>query len=314
MKTFLYILLSVTFLFFGSVYLFIPAEIVISKAEQVESSERVLAQSLNNVLDITKWWPGEKGDAAGTDSSLLKLNGLTYKVGSSNYNFKKVVISSGTSNYNSTITWIPRADNIVHVGWITTIKASNNPFKRIIQYQEARKIKANMLIVIEHLLSFVINSNNVYGYKFERQTVKDTILATASITGPTYPDTRKVYQLINSVKIYVSDQNAIQVNAPMLNISKDPSGIYRATVAIPINKEIKPNKTIVINHMVAGNILVAEIKGGPNSIAGGFKQMNIYLKDFKLTSPAMPFESLVTDRSSEPDTSKWITRIYYPIL
>ena len=314
MKTFLYTLLSITLLFFGSVYLFIPAEIVISKAEQVESSERIIAQSLNNVPGIIKWWPEEKGDAAGSDTSLLKLNGLTYKFSTSSYNFKKVVISSGTTTYNSTITWIPRANNIVHVGWKASIKASKNPFKRIIQYYEAHKIKANMVIVLERLLRYVVNSKNVYGYELERQTVKDTILATSSIYSPTYPDTRKVYQLISSLKKYVNDQNAIQVNAPMLNISQDPSGIYQAMVAIPINKDIKPGKNIVINHMVAGNILVAEIKGGPNSIAEAFKQMKTYLKDFKLTSPAMPFESLVTDRSSEPDTSKWITRIYYPIL
>ncbi|HUH32511.1 MAG TPA: GyrI-like domain-containing protein, partial [Daejeonella sp.] len=182
------------------------------------------------------------------------------------------------------------------------------------QYQQARQIKANMVIVIERLLSFVVNTKNVYGYKLERQTVKDTILATSSIYSYTYPDTGKVYQLINSVKKYVKDQNGIQVNNPMLNISKDPSGRYQAMVAIPINEDIKPDKNIVINHMVAGNILVAEIKGGPNRIAEGFKQMKTYMKDFKLVSPAMPFESLVTDRSSEPDTSKWITRIYYPIL
>jgi effector-binding domain-containing protein len=298
----------------GSVYIFIPGQIVISEAELVESSERIIAQSLNNSLNIHNWWPGKEANASGTDTSLLKLNELTYTFSTSNYNFKTVVIGSGTANYNSTITWMPKSNNVIHVGWIATIKASNNPFKRILQYQDARNIKANMVIVIERLLNFVTDSKNVYGYKFERQIVKDTILATASITSPTYPDTREVYQLINSVQKYVSNENAVQVNAPMLNISRVRSGIYRAIVAIPINKDIKPDKNIVINHMVAGNILVAEIEGGPNRIAEGFKQMKTYLKDFKLTSPAMPFESLVTDRNSEQDTSKWITRIYYPIL
>jgi hypothetical protein len=42
--------------------------------------------------------------------------------------------------------------------------------------------------------------------------------------------------------------------------------------------------------------------------------MKAYMKDFKLTSPAMPFELLVTNRANEPDTSKWVTKIYYPIL
>ncbi|HUH33016.1 MAG TPA: hypothetical protein VLZ28_03630, partial [Daejeonella sp.] len=180
MKKSLYTLLATTLLFFVGVYVFIPGEIVISKAESVESSDRIIAQSLNNNPNIIKWWPGEKDNPAQTDTSILKLNELTYKFSVSSYNFKKVVISSGRTNYNSTITWVPKANNIVYVGWVTSIKASNNPFKRIEQYQQARKIKANMVIVIERLLSFVVNTKNVYGYKFERQTVKDTILATSS--------------------------------------------------------------------------------------------------------------------------------------
>ena len=31
-------------------------------------------------------------------------------------------------------------------------------------------------------------------------------------------------------------------------------------------------------------------------------------------SPAIPFESLITNRLEEPDTSKWVTKIYYPFL
>ena len=36
------------------------------------------------------------------------------------------------------------------------------------------------------------------------------------------------------------------------------------------------------------------------------------MTDNALSSPAIPFESLVTNRMQEPDTSKWVTKIYYP--
>jgi len=65
--------------------------------------------------------------------------------------------------------------------------------------------------------------------------------------------------------------------------------------------------------MKAGNILVTEVKGGPSIINNAFKQMDTYVTDHERIPPAIPFLSLVTNRVQEPDTSKWITRIYYPV-
>ena len=38
------------------------------------------------------------------------------------------------------------------------------------------------------------------------------------------------------------------------------------------------------------------------------------MDDYHLTSPAISFQSLVTDRQVEKDSLKWITKIYYPIM
>jgi hypothetical protein len=65
--------------------------------------------------------------------------------------------------------------------------------------------------------------------------------------------------------------------------------------------------------MIPGKILVTEVKGGNYTTGEALKQLDIYLDDNHLSSPAIPFESLVTDRSQETDTAKWVTKIYYPI-
>jgi hypothetical protein len=123
-----------------------------------------------------------------------------------------------------------------------------------------------------------------------------------------------VSNLIQLVKKVLKKQGVSQVSPPMLNIWKDERGYFKTMVAIPINKEIKPDSRVLMKRMVAGSILVAEIRGGPHAITKGFNQMENYMKDFKLNSPAIPFQSLITDRSAEPDTAKWITKIYYPVL
>lgn len=65
--------------------------------------------------------------------------------------------------------------------------------------------------------------------------------------------------------------------------------------------------------MIPGKILSAEIRGGTYTSKESIKRLELYMDDHKLTSPAIPFESLVTDRSKEADTARWVTKLYYPI-
>jgi hypothetical protein len=42
--------------------------------------------------------------------------------------------------------------------------------------------------------------------------------------------------------------------------------------------------------------------------------MNNYISDYGRTIVAIPFASLITDRRLEPDSAKWVTRIYWPLI
>jgi hypothetical protein len=99
----------------------------------------------------------------------------------------------------------------------------------------------------------------------------------------------------------------------MLNI--DSSGRKVITkIGIPIDREIDVTGTAYeIKRMVLGNILISEVTGGPYTSKNATKQVELYMNDHKRKSPAIPYESLVVDRSAEPDTAKWVTRIYYPV-
>jgi hypothetical protein len=89
---------------------------------------------------------------------------------------------------------------------------------------------------------------------------------------------------------------------------------YQTMVAIPVNKPLPGRGPILAKRMVPGNILVAEVRGGTAAVEEGFRQLDAYVSEHRTRPPGLPFQSLVTDRRTEPDTSKWITRLYYPIL
>ncbi len=100
----------------------------------------------------------------------------------------------------------------------------------------------------------------------------------------------------------------------MLNVHKDGPELYEAMVALPTKSDLLSTGNFQLKKMVLGKILMAEIKGGEHTIIKGEEELTNYVNDYKKISPAIPFQSLVTNRQQESDTSKWVTRLYYPIF
>ena len=314
MKSIIYGFLGLV-LCIASIYIFIPDQIIISTTEQVESSDRVISEYLNSNSKRQQWWPKISSRKSITpDITNPDLNGYEYQFKPGNSSSTNVLIIKKDLKINSVIFWQSLNRSTYKITWRTVLRASKNPIERLLQYQEARQVKQNMNLIFIDFLTFIAENKNVYQFNIERRMVKDTILATSSMLSASYPETTKIYNLIDEVRAYAVKHGSKPVNVPMLNVSRDPKGEYLTIVAIPIDKNIKTSKSVKVKYMVPGNILVTEVKGGPGKVAEGFNQMKNYINDFKLMSPAIPFESLVTDRVKESDTSKWITRIYYPIF
>jgi hypothetical protein len=66
--------------------------------------------------------------------------------------------------------------------------------------------------------------------------------------------------------------------------------------------------------MFLGNILMAKVCGGEASIVNAQTELNHYVSDWQKIAPAIPYQSLVTNRLTITDTTKWITELYYPVL
>jgi len=99
----------------------------------------------------------------------------------------------------------------------------------------------------------------------------------------------------------------------MMNIKQSEDGRYETQVAIPTNHLLQNDGKIHYRRMVPGYFMVTEVKGGSFTIQEAMKQMDYYVSDYKKTVMAKPFQILVTNRLTETDTSKWITKIYIPV-
>lgn len=171
-----------------------------------------------------------------------------------------------------------------------------------------------MEAILQRLQTFAADMRNVYGIRVTHAIVQDTLLLATEHEGIGQPSNTLIYALIDKATAYVTAQGAQITNPPLLSIITQDSIHYKTMVALPINREIAATPIFFIRRMFAGNILITEVKGGPATVAKAFALLENYRLLNTMTSPAKPFETLVTNRLTEPDTSKWVTKIYYPVF
>lgn len=307
MKKMLIALLILVCLLLIGIYAFIPSKIYFREIVVIKANPNAAKRLLNNERNWNNWWSKEnkKNEQAGNKSY--------------HYTFKggmiqgiRININNSSVGVNSLLNIIPIDRDSVAVEWEGRSAAEFNPLRRVDKYTERKKIETEVENLLQNIKAFLENKENLYPIRISQIQVKDTLLVVTKDSFKNYPTTDEVYHLIGSLQEFISKEGAIGTNYPMLHITSD-SGYFKTMVAIPVNKVVPAKGNFLFKRMVPGKILVTEVKGGRYTTAHALKQLENYLEDNELQSPAIPFESLVTDRSKEPDTSKWVTKIYYPV-
>lgn len=310
MKKVLTIAVVILLLLVAGVYLLIPRQITDTHYVKFKSTpgaaERFLAQK-----DKWKaWWPG----TVNADGS-FSYNEYTYLQSVPPLpNMVNIDMSNKSDSVSGRITILPLSKDSVGLAWESITNTSNNPFQKIRVYNNTRGFNSQIRQVLDSFRLFLEKTENVYGLTVTQEKVTDTLLVTTKKISDKSPTTEEAYQLIGQLRNYVDAQGAQAVNPPMLYVSYTEDNRIQTMVAIPVNKVLPGTPSIVFKRMVPGKILVTEIKGGPYTVKQAFAQLELYAEDNKKVAPAIPFEMLMTDRIQEKDTTKWVTRIYYPTL
>jgi hypothetical protein len=80
-------------------------------------------------------------------------------------------------------------------------------------------------------------------------------------------------------------------------------------VALSINKALPDKGEILHRRYVPWKDLMLEVKGGDSAIARARRALDNYVNDNQIQVMSKTYESLVTDRSLEKDSSQWVTRL-----
>jgi hypothetical protein len=216
------------------------------------------------------------------------------------------------TTHNSLMRFIALRTDTTLVHWNAVVRGGNAPWQRIQTWRKSRRINTEVQKFLLQLRKLE-QPEQIYGFAINRGRVKDTAFIATRFTSPNYPTTAAIYKQIALLEQYIKAQRAEAVGYPMLHVQATGSA-FEAMVALPVNKLLPANGPFEPKRMIMGNILSAEIKGGTTKVESGMKQLQHYVTDHEHTSPAIPFLSLVTNRMEESDSTKWITKLYYPII
>lgn len=288
------------------IYFYIPSELQINQTVKAACSQVGANRVLSDSTQWQHWWPGEK-------PGNFTFDGISYRPTFPASTGFRIFIDNKNETKESLLIVLPGTDTTA-INWRCSFTTSKNPFVRVSQYFAVNDLAKNMHAILEHLTSYLNKTENIYGIKITPGIVTDTLLVSTFSNILHYPSTEEVYALINKLRAALKKENVDSSGYPMLNVSRTDIATYTVRVAIPVHHAINEENDIHIKRMVPGNIMISQdIIGGPNTVSAAFKAMDAYVGDYQRTIPAIPFQSLITDRSVETDTAKWITKIYYPV-
>ena len=290
-----------------SVYLVIPSTINITQITPVHCT---ITGAYRQMATADKWaaWSLNRPNRP------LRYHYDTYFITKNLVNTVEVHISHQDMSINSIIHLLPLTSDSSVIEWKCSFTSGSNPFKRIQSYLQAIDIKNNMAGMLARFQTFAEKPENIYGIAIHESSTKDTLLIATKTVLPSYPVTADVYKLVNALTKYSITQQAQQTGSPIFNITPLDTGRFQLMAALPVKKSMPDNAPFFKRWIPPGKFLVTQVKGGEGTVQHALAQLQLYVQDYHRVAMAIPFQQLITDRMAEPDTTKWVTKVYVPVF
>jgi len=282
------------------VYILIPRELIISSIVPVHCN----AEGAFRVLGEESYW-----------TNGLRLTGrqgapYNLRIRGKVFHAMEISVERGDDSLLSSFTLLNlgRIDS-TGLQWKCSYPSSLNPLRRVQQYRRSVALKQFMDSSLSRMRLFLEKKENVYGMPVQDAMSKDVSLLVTKFQTASYPSVPEIYRSVQAIRTYIASQGAREVNYPMLHVSEDKGKGFESMVGISVDRELNGNALIVPKRYVPWKIVVGEVRGGPYTAENAMNGLQQYISDFHLMPMGLPFQSLVTERDREPDTTRWVTRV-----
>jgi len=305
---------------------FLPKEVSISQSGFIKAKPSVVFRQINSMENYTKWSPFDEDSTMANTfegpeigvGSIRKWNSEKSGTGSievtESLPYSKVVNlvkfdPSGIAEETWTIE--PNQDG-VDVNWNLRVYDLSYPMGRLFGYfiedmmaPMQKKGIENLRVLCEALpVPPDIEVVDVHA------TPSLIIYDSTTVSGIGSMLEKNYGLLMNYIL-----KNKIQIAGAPFAIyhNWDPNGIIRISAGIPVVGPVAGKGFIQYYEIPSGKAVFAEHIGGYNTEATHYA-IDDYLKDFNLKTADYIWEAYITDPSEEPDSTKWVTDIYYPLV
>jgi hypothetical protein len=287
----------------AAVYIFIPSTLNIVVVMPVKCNVEGADRTLRDTVNRAKWWPDDGTGAIGCRVTGIFRRGI------------ELMIDDGRISVPSRLSVYPKVmiDSCL-LQWDVSLSSGLNPMKRIERYRRAEKLATDMKEMLSRLGSRLEDQRLVYGMEITQgNTSTDSVLVSTEKIFDLYPSDSAVYVLVEKLRRFVVRNGGHETGHPMLNVTNQLLGAFKVEVGLPTDKFMKGDGDIRWKRLVRVQFLEADVRGGDSTVREAMRQMANYISDYQRTVMAIPYQSLITDRMKEPDTTKWMTRLYVPI-
>lgn len=287
--------------------LVIPRKIEKSYSVTVNCPSTAVSRHMLPMDHWQSWWPGTRigdsswqaGDLTFTITQVL-LNGFQAAAVDQNLAVELQFIPGSSKETNFSI----RVTSILPV----------NPFARLWTWAGGGAQENSSTQILKACSDFFGQPERVYGINIVKGKVAHFSWVSTKETFDHDPATEEIYRLIDALLGYIQQNKAQALGAPILHVHQDGPRAYEMMVALPTDRDLPANGRFQLKNMILGSLLTATVKGGNSSVRKAASELENYVRDYRLVSPAIPFQTLITDRRKEADSTRWISQANYPIF
>lgn len=299
-------LLAVVVILSITVSLVLPTKKIVYSQTKAAANAEAVKRHLRDSGSWAEFWPAD----------FMYFDEISYKVNKNLFNgFEILIIMDDEDTLLSYLTALPITLDSTMFTWSCYLDSSRLPWKRLLAFQRHKALKSAFNTLLDRLANYTSNETNLYEMDVKEVKVTDSALISTKRNFDHYPTTSEVYEMVDELKAHIHSKKANITNHPMLNVLRIDSLEYQAMVAIPVDRLLAPHGTFEPKLVLkGGKLLEAEIKGGWWTIQNAVRNFELYVQDYNRSSPAIPYQLMVTNREEELDTSRWITRLHYPVF
>ena len=310
----------------------LPSEIHIKQSININAPIGVVYNEINDLHNWNNWTPWKdtslaskyEGAVKGVGASVIwtdKKEGPSKLTITESKHFDFIKLEMTMPNKIDTAKLLFEFDtkgDEVTVTWSRDINELSYPFGRFVGWMLEKGYNHNFKQSLKNLKDFVETNKptaEYYGYNIIESTYKGGSFL-ASNASSTMPEMKKVMENhFGTIMQFTSHQGLEIQGAPIVqwhSYNPDAESEFTCMVPVQIDSAIAAKNVYSINLPETKTVMIKYV-GPYEGSYNAWVALDNYVSYNALIINGDPWEEYITDPSNEPDSTKWITNIYFPV-